>query len=109
MTSHHAPRYRWLRHQSQLSQEKFAERLSVSRSHVARCELGESEYTHSELIRIADVLEMPLAWIMEPDDSMPGHQLAAWLPNYFRLHPTARKIFDSAAEAVLKMAAWSRK
>ncbi len=101
-------RYRWLRYQSQLSQERFAEEIGCTRSHVARCEYGSNEYSHSELIRIAELLEMPLAWVMEQDDDMPGHQLAAWLPNYFRLHPTARKIFDTAAEAVLRMAAWRR-
>lgn len=102
----HAARYRLLRHQAQLSQEQFGEQIGASRSRVARCELGRAEYTHSQLVRISELLQMPLAWVMEPDDNQPGVMLADWLPMYFRLHRTGRAIFDTLARAALELATW---
>lgn len=103
----HAARYRWLRFQAgDMSQTEFGESIGVSRQHVSRCETGKAEYTHSELERIGQLLHMPMAWIMEPDSEQIGVRLAPWLPRYFRLSKTARRLFDTVATAALDLASW---
>lgn len=49
-----------------LSQECVADRLGVSRQAVSKWETGQSEPTASNLIQLADILEISLSQLVEP-------------------------------------------
>ena len=55
------------REELKLSQEYVAEQLGVSRQAVSKWETDQSEPTASNLIRLAEVFEMKLSELVEPD------------------------------------------
>ena len=54
------------REELKLSQECVADRLGVSRQAVSKWETGQSEPTASNLIQLADILEISLSQLVEP-------------------------------------------
>ena len=54
------------REELKLSQECVADRLGLSRQAVSKWETGQSEPTASNLIQLADILEISLSQLVEP-------------------------------------------
>lgn len=61
---------RMRREKLKLSQEYIAEQLGVSRQAVSKWETGQSEPTASNLIRLAEVLEISLSELTNPQKNV---------------------------------------
>lgn len=91
------------RRELKLSQEYLAEQLGVSRQAISKWETGQSEPTASNLIRLAEVLELDLSELVDPhkhheEPSTPENQRHKKEPNLIlRANLTKTAIIAQAA------------
>lgn len=78
------------REERKLSQEYLAEQLGVSRQAVSKWETGQSEPTAGNLIRLAEVLQLSLSELVQPEQSGEKPSAAEAEPEKKKANPILR-------------------
>ena len=83
-----------------LTQADLSVELGCSRQHVSRVERGLSEYSHSELKRLADLSALPVGYFFDESPvKVPG-----WWPAYAGLPLNVRLRADAVLGGVVALA-----